>query len=480
MQNCGNLELEQLNDRQLRGKRICSDHFTPKSFQSKTALKDAAVPIVSKHKQGATTPAKSVKHATQEKETVKSKADAPGETPSSPKEEAPMKKVKPSEDIVAPTGAKGKRNSSPAKSQKSTVKENVDKDKGEDVPVETTSSPKEEVPTKKFKSSDDTVTPTLVRGKRNLSPPKSQKTASKEKDLPPEKTKAENAPAETPSSPKEKVPSKKIKSSEGSVAPTVAKNKRNLSPAKSQKSIPKEKDVDKPKGEVSQAQTIISPKEKVTTKKIKTAEDTVAPAVAKNKRNSSPAKSQQKPTTKEKDTEKSKGENAPAEIQNLPKEKVTAKKIKSSEDSVAPAVAKNKRSLPPAKSQKSTTTKEKDTQKPKGGDAPVEARISFKEEIPTKKFKPSDNADSYDEYVYFDHDFEYTGYEEDADERLDREFERFYASLKKFLHLSAKWTMGGVQWDPQGKRKVIIISEPEIPPNGRPIVKRCLQVKCFP
>ncbi|CAL8143954.1 unnamed protein product [Orchesella dallaii] len=54
-------------------------------------------------------------------------------------------------------------------------------------------------------------------------------------------------------------------------------------------------------------------------------------------------------------------------------------------------------------------------------------------------------------------------------------FEGFYVSLKRFLKLSGRWTIGGVQWDPQGKRKVIMVSEPEISPNGRPCVKRCLQ-----
>jgi len=51
MQNSGNVALESLPERQLRGKRICSDHFTEKSFQrpeSKTALNDTAVPIVAK------------------------------------------------------------------------------------------------------------------------------------------------------------------------------------------------------------------------------------------------------------------------------------------------------------------------------------------------------------------------------------------------------------------------------------------------
>ncbi|ODM91712.1 hypothetical protein Ocin01_14969, partial [Orchesella cincta] len=541
MDNCGNTELKDMDERQLRRKRICSDHFILKAFsrpESRTALNDTAVPIPAK-KPPAT------KQSTPAPVATKSSA---AESPATPKsgegsKKPPPKLQKRNSKIDPPTPkaseAENKKNSGANLEKKTAEEQPVAEPEKVTTPASTsknsdTSKRVTRSPKKSLKPDNVPSKTSETEEKKSTSGDLKQKEAEKVPPAAASPLTPENQKITTPvSSPKpiespKKSPVKFAKKSKPG-PPTPKPSETDGKKDSSGNQVPKSSE-----GVATESSKSVTP---VSTPK--SSESPKKPPTKVQKKILKPGALKRKPpeADEKKDSsgnveepKKSKVEtavpvtNEPQNIsttaieiikKNVPKLK---KIMKTGPSKPAVLTILEKKSIVKTDSVKKTgseATKSTVTELSKPGSAPTklikkvvktQASSSDISKVVKKVVKTDPSSTDASKLIkkvvktdvssvgipkvlkkvvkseasrpklpfYPDACTELSTLDsqQGPDENL---FEGFYVSLKRFLKLSGRWTIGGVQWDPQGKRKVIMVSEPEISPNGRPCVKRCLQ-----
>lgn len=543
MKNCGNLELQSLSERQLRGKRICSDHFSQNSFirpESRTALTDAAVPVPTKGTKKTNETAVASPSLVEKKvvadvtDTAAKKDQATPTRGRKGKESVSNVNVEPDQSPERPVrGRRTRSEQVPAATppvtetkpdQKSSQASNTKKDNTKTVAKPTSSAaedeneteaaqvevtPKRTAADKKRKTPESVAVATpetqsskqrVTRGKRTRADVESvnqePQTAEDKSDTVEEtkESESQDSSIETPTvstvtnSPKKtQITSDRKRKGADSIGSVEqeASNERPLRGKRTRNEVdsvvkivnaPSEPTTENPADEPVAKPVVVAKKgtpakvtvtPKVTPVALTSIAQEVSTDDATEKKQASPTKKKkatpvagtvmvakgQDPKKSDKIPEKSPAEKTIMKQTSKPTVKVAA-------SSASPAVSKvTTKKLSPVKTAPVSTKKAE--------------QMIFQAVLKQEQFIYESSRNDVEDDGIDENEILPDG---DEEPRTDLEFERFYASLKKYLLLPGRWTLGGVQWDPQGRRKVIVISEPEIPHNGKPCVKRCLQV----